>query len=137
MEAFGATAAVIEILKLLRGAIEFCQSFRDAPGELQQLANRFRLLETEVELFRLLTGRSRHWLHSNKKDHWLLNQYIHDAGQALRYIQSDFAKEARNATLKNRLRWSLYGKVKADLLLQRLAGLESSMNLVMSIFSKM
>jgi len=137
MEALGTTAALTEILKILRGGIEFCQSFGDAPWQLKELAKQFQLLETEVQVFQLLTCKSRKWLQTNKSEVALLNQYICDAAQDLRHIQVALTKEVRHATWRSRLRWTLYGKDKTEVLLRKLVRLVSSMNLVISLLSKM
>ncbi|KAK5955593.1 hypothetical protein OHC33_003234 [Knufia fluminis] len=135
VEALGTAAAVIEILKVLRGGIEFCQSFKEAPRELQRFANHFRLLSTEFELFLLITRRSRKWLSTNGEDVCLLNDYVDIAKIALKDIRSELKHEVRGTTFKNRLRWSLYGKAKAGSLLVELGRLESSMNLMMGFVS--
>lgn len=137
VEALGTAAAVIEILKVLRGGIEFCQSFKEAPRELQRFANHFRLLSTEFELFLLITRRSRKWLSTNGEDVCLLNDYVDIAKIALKDIRSELKHEVRGTTFKNRLRWSLYGKAKAGSLLVELGRLESSMNLMMGFVSSM
>jgi len=137
VEALGITTALVEFLKVLRVGIELCQSFREAPHELQQLAAHFRLLLTEIELLLAVARRSQQWSGNDQRDARLLHQYTCNARQALRNIQSELAKELRDATLRNRLRWSLYGKERAESLLRSLTSLGSSVNLVVGLVSEM
>lgn len=136
MEALGIRAALTEILKVLRGGIEFCRSFSEAPWQLRELANQFRLLETEVTLFQLLICRSNKWLQFDRREVRSLNQYICDAGQELRHIQAALTKEVRQAIWKKLLRWTHYGKDKTESLLRKLTRLVSSINLVLDLVSK-
>jgi len=136
VEALGIRAALVEFLKVLRVGIEFCQSFSEAPHEIQRLATHFKLLSTEIELLLVISQRSQQWLDEDKRDARLLHQYICNAGQALRKIQAELAEELKDSTLRNRLRWGLYRKERTDSLLRSLTWLGSSVNLVVGIVSQ-
>lgn len=131
----GGAAALTELLRSTKDAIEICQSIWNAPEEIHNTAVECELLSASIERFLSLCRHSRGLVRAADDDSRLLKQYVKSAQAALDQIHYEFQKELKAPSFHGRLRWGIWSKQKVNFLLSRLLRIQASAGAAMQLVS--